>query len=288
MAGDWIPISTNIHTKPEVLRIASGSSRSRFEVVGLLSAFWSWASDHTEDGRLDGIELEHLETLIGGDRVFWQQVEAVGWLEVTPEGVVVPRFENWMSRGAKRRFKENSRKGRARRAHDVRKMSACDADKMRNTEENSTEEKRDPPIGGSGSRSSANEPEPDAAGDESVEAMRDELEFVAAWNATRGVRKSAKPNLTPSRRRSFRARARDPTWDWRAALAKFPLPCPNGHPDGWLPDLDWFLRPDSVLKIIEGKYDWTRAAGSDAARRDSSGALFDPERASREPDYGKF
>lgn len=39
-------------------------------------------------------------------------------------------------------------------------------------------------------------------------------------------------------------------------MRKFPLRCfADG---GWRPDLDWLLRPDSVLSILEGKYDWDK------------------------------
>ena len=227
MASDWIPVSTNIHTKPEVLRVASASGRSRFEVVGLLSAFWSWASDHSEDGQLEGIFIEHLETLIGADSHFWKQVESVGWLKITRQGLAVPCFEKWLSRGAKRRAKERDRK-----------QSARDADEMRTTGQDNTEQD-----------SSYEESNGDAA----TEAL-----FVDAWNSTEGVRKSLSKRLTKKRRTSFRARLREPGWDWQAALKKFPLPCTRGDPDPWIPDLDWFLKPDSVLKILEGKYDFRK------------------------------
>jgi len=81
--------------------------------------------------------------------------------------------------------------------------------------------------------------------------------FVHEWNLTPGVVLCRK--VTPNRVRSFVTRNRDPTWDWRSALGKFPLKC-FGE-DDWKPDVDWFLRPDSVLKILEGKYDWSKSNG---------------------------
>lgn len=39
-------------------------------------------------------------------------------------------------------------------------------------------------------------------------------------------------------------------------MDKFPLRCFNGTGTGWVPHFDWFLRPDTVNGILEGKYDW--------------------------------
>lgn len=92
-----------------------------------------------------------------------------------------------------------------------------------------------------------------------------ERELLEAWNAASGnthvARTSGELILTDERRRAFRIRIRDPAWDWRAAIAKFPLKTVLADPTGWKPDMDWFLKPGSVLKILEGKYDWTPRNG---------------------------
>lgn len=100
-----------------------------------------------------------------------------------------------------------------------------------------------------------------------TDALPEADEVVAEWNKTKGVTKCRALNKT--RRSSLRARLKDPEWDWRAALAKFPLPCTIGGT--WKPGFDFFIRSGSVNAIIEGKYDFTkneRAAarqGMDAA-----------------------
>jgi hypothetical protein len=78
--------------------------------------------------------------------------------------------------------------------------------------------------------------------------------FVSMWNSTTGVCVIRK--LTDSRRDKLRLRMKDPEWDWLAALKKFPLKC---FDDGsWVPTFDWFVRPDTVVQILEGKYDWKK------------------------------
>jgi hypothetical protein len=93
------------------------------------------------------------------------------------------------------------------------------------------------------------EPEPDPSIDD----------FVSAWNGTTGVIRCR--DVSPSRRKAIKTRLRFPAWDWKAALGKFPLKVTTGDPNAWKPDIDWFLKPDSVTKILEGKYDWEKRNG---------------------------
>jgi hypothetical protein len=81
-------------------------------------------------------------------------------------------------------------------------------------------------------------------------------DVIKAWNATAGTRKVRK--LTPGRRKQLRTRLSEADWEWRTALAKFPLRVCASDPAGWQPDLDWFLRPDSVNSILEGRYDFSK------------------------------
>ncbi|NJL44547.1 MAG: hypothetical protein HC945_04535, partial [Nitrosarchaeum sp.] len=64
----------------------------------------------------------------------------------------------------------------------------------------------------------------------------------------------------------LRTRLSDSGWEWQQALAKFPLRCFEGNPDGWRPDFDWFVRTDTVTKILEGKYDWDRNQNQTAGK----------------------
>jgi hypothetical protein len=103
---------------------------------------WSVADAHTEDGFLAGYTRELIdgETDLPG---FTAACESIGWLEVSPQGVTVPRFTEHNGKSAKRRAQESARK------KSVRKVSASHADKKRTREEKRREEKstkKDPPI----------------------------------------------------------------------------------------------------------------------------------------------
>lgn len=93
-----------------------------------------------------------------------------------------------------------------------------------------------------------------------------EAEFSETWNRVDGNVKVVR--WTAQRRKQFRTRIREPAFrdNWQTALMKFPLKC-FSQADGWRPDLDWFLRPDTVMKILEGKYDWTKDDGKSKLNR---------------------
>lgn len=91
-------------------------------------------------------------------------------------------------------------------------------------------------------------------------------EITKRFNATFGL----KCQLTDKRRKQLKARWRKAFWrdNWRAALERAgPSRFLNGDNDrGWKIGLEFFLKPDSVTKILEGEYD-NRAA----PQRSSSG-----------------
>jgi hypothetical protein len=81
---------------------------------------------------------------------------------------------------------------------------------------------------------------------------------VDAWNSLGPPFPSVR-GLSEKRRRALRSRLADPDWrsSWRDALARLPTSrFLRGENDrGWRANIDWFLRPDSVTKILEGQYD---------------------------------
>jgi len=103
-----------------------------------------------------------------------------------------------------------------------------------------------------------------------------EKEFVQNWNATNGVCKNRGRKLTPQRQQAFRTRMKDHEWreSLAAALDKFPLKV--SEDGGWKPDMDWILKPDSVTKILEGKYDWSRSGEKSYGPQNPHEAVDEP------------
>jgi hypothetical protein len=82
-------------------------------------------------------------------------------------------------------------------------------------------------------------------------------EFMAAWNAKVVLTPCRK--MTNSRKKALRTRLADPTWasSWRDALnraATSPF-CRGENDRRWKANVEWFLRPDTVTRILEGQYD---------------------------------
>lgn len=79
--------------------------------------------------------------------------------------------------------------------------------------------------------------------------------ILKAWNLA--MEQDCK--LTDKRLKALKQRLKDPFWaeHWREAIVKATESdfC-NGLGDkGWKADFEWFVRPDSVVKLVEGKYE---------------------------------
>lgn len=93
------------------------------------------------------------------------------------------------------------------------------------------------------------------------------LEIMSEFDATFGTRSI----MTAKRQTALAARWRNPWWrdNWRAALQRAgPSAFLRGANDrGWAIDFEFFLKPDSVAKILEGKYDNRTASQRPATNR---------------------
>jgi len=70
---------------------------------------------------------------------------------------------------------------------------------------------------------------------------------------------SQNPKLTPERRRKIQVRLNDDWWhdnfaDACATAYKLPF-CQGDNDRGWKANIDWFLKPDTLPKILEGFYE---------------------------------
>jgi hypothetical protein len=143
MAGTWIIMKHDLQTSPEVRKITRlTKSGSVHTTIGRLHAVWSWADTHSTDGTIEAerADLDHFADCDG----FADAMIAAGWLSVDGELLIFPKFGDHNGQTAKRRAKDSARKG-AKRAMSAKcpQNVRTDADKMRNTEQNSTEQRRE-------------------------------------------------------------------------------------------------------------------------------------------------
>ena len=88
-------------------------------------------------------------------------------------------------------------------------------------------------------------------------------EVFDSWNAIEGVIKAKE--LSPKRKAVIKTRLQESHFrsNWTEGLAGIASSafCQGNNDRGWKADLDWFLKPASLLKILEGKYANNTRAG---------------------------
>lgn len=97
-------------------------------------------------------------------------------------------------------------------------------------------------------------------------------DVVIAWNSIPGVIHVRE--MTKARKKHLAARMNDPVWEtqWASGIERVKASafCRGSSESGWKADFDWFIKPDSLTKILEGKYD-DRAGNQKPGTRDVSG-----------------
>lgn len=251
MAGDWIPVRIWLHKEPEVLEISQATGRSVFEVRGLLEAFWGWMSEVTSDGHIMSAKCQHdvimLVSAVGADEVFWRAVEQVGWLQLG-DGIGMPRFEKWLSKGGKRRLM-NAQYKRLERLKDRketsrREASACPKNVSKVSAQLLTrEEKRiddDDEYTGTPTQRGAKRDDPRAS--------------VDAWN--RIAAKHGRPTiqgLNQDRRAKVRARLKERPDFWARVLEEFDNLNAWARGQAFL-TFDWVICPTNAAKLLDGNF----------------------------------
>jgi hypothetical protein len=113
LTGDWIPLQRETWLKPEIMRIGRMSGIPRFHALGIMAAFWSWASGVTVDGHVDAT-VDDLVDMFETPPNFWECVQSVGWIEIKGDHVKIPRADSWLTNAAKARITKNQRQKRWR------------------------------------------------------------------------------------------------------------------------------------------------------------------------------
>lgn len=216
MAGEWIPVRTDIFDCPEVVRILSelcpnsvrnlselcpdsvqamsDRVRKSSEIVGTLVRLWALFDRYTEDGKLKNYTPAILDQMFGIDG-FCSAVASVGWLEIGENYVEMPGFSKYLSKTAKARMKDAQRKKAERAASEIcPKNVRNDSDENRTTKEKKRKQKNllIPPKSPKGER----------VGFDPSEVFfpenLDTNEFRNVWRAWCSHRKEIKKVLTPT------------------------------------------------------------------------------------------
>lgn len=183
-----------------------------------------------------------------------------GWLFYKPGGkskvgqywVIVPEWAEKLSDGSSDESEPSD-------------MQSQNASQIERTNERQTEDKRERNGRETEDKRTTFNPYPSpsplpspAAG--AAEAAAETV--VSEWNALKGV--SRCESLSKARRAKIGTRLREPWWrgNWLNAIARIPdAKWLHENESGWKADIDWFLRPDTAAKLLEGKYDHGRTNG---------------------------
>lgn len=152
MAGDWLKMRTRLAEERAVMLICELTGLDQFAVVGRLHAFWSWAGEHTSNGRVTDVTLKTVDRVTSHDG-FGAAMVSAKWLETPPEGgIVIPRWKEHNGKAAKARYLASLRQVKKRA-----KMSRAQRDGQRDatvtshaTREEKSREDIDTPNGVSG------------------------------------------------------------------------------------------------------------------------------------------
>jgi len=253
-----------------------------WEATGLLESIWAFASRDAQDGDIGKFSNEEIALSIEWERDPDDLIDAMvacGWFDKDPEFRLIihdwsQHVPNWLKGNhkkhgkefadviARRRgaTKERPREPRKERPRDVAKEhpreTRCEA--AQGSEDAATIPSHVIP-----SQNQVKSSQVKTASGADAGPSKDEAEeFVEAWNGTRltGCRK-----LTDARRRLLGTRLKNADWraSWREALRMADASpfCRGVNDRGWKADIEWFLRPDTTTKIMEGKYDANGSTG---------------------------
>lgn len=152
MAGDWIPMRTDLWDCPKVVRIlsaicpdfvrdASKAVQEKSRIIGALYRTWSIFDTYTHDGILDGYTEQTLDSMVGMQG-WCANLQHVGWLIIEPQRLIMTEFDVWLSSSAKARLKDRQRKKNERSEESEKRPKSVrkNPDKNRTTGQESTGE----------------------------------------------------------------------------------------------------------------------------------------------------
>lgn len=255
---------------PKTYDLASRLKRSRPEVLGFLTLLWDYAADAAPQGDVgkwpNGAIARACDWLDDPDEFVAALVKSK-WLDECPKHRLV--IHDWADHAERWLKLKLERTGLEIISTERSKVPSTEASTERSVEgpteapqvafPSSTEAsiERSPPRdltkpNLTKPRESAKRTPADAGSSSSSEF---ENEVVSAWNAS-GLPKCSK--VTDSRRRALKARSAEADWkaNWRAGIERVRSSafCRGQNDRGWKADIDWFLKPDTLTKLLEGKY----------------------------------
>jgi len=284
MSGDWIKMRACLLTDPKVMAIARHlethtqfsrwftcdehdkavicDTALRYTVTGALHNVWCNANEHCDEGAngdvVKGADLPWVDSVCG-IQGFGSAMQSVGWIELVDGGIRFPKFNRHNTSGAERQKKYRERKAAERDAdsngsditRDVTRPSRVTHREEKSIEDSSLGSGVPEPLSANADASQNGD------GKKKKDVPKGLVRLIELWNQIEGVQPCRDP--TPKRIASYQQRSKRDVWmnSVKTALQKVAASafCRGKNDRGWLADIDWFLKPDTVTRICEGKYD---------------------------------
>ena len=260
MAGDWIKMRESLHEDPAVLYMASSLNVSSDEIVGKCHRFWAWVSRNCHDGSVTLVTLSSLGWHLGMLE-FLELLVEVGWLEEVDlngkVGLKIPNFDRHLSESAKKRGLASDRK-RKQREPDAREsrsshapvtqVSRCERDKSVTREEKRREEYKNTLT-----RTREREAPPPQI---LYESMAPRLETAMRTSGLLGEGQALTLVASPNRLQRLREIHEQFNLDSEAMTKALEKALAGAHVShkGSHATLDWFIHPDRLDRLLEGKF----------------------------------
>lgn len=251
MAGDWIKIEKDTPDKPEVLIIANLLGKPLDEVMGILVRFWRWVDSHMAKCDSFGVTKKNIDE-ISKCAGFASSMEKAGWLVVWEGGITIPNFEYHLSQSAKRRALTNKRMQNLRDAHSVTSASP----EKRREEERYGEEVASAPSLSTPVELTQGELVKIPPGKKPPSDLEELRAQVEVWNQEVApvLHAPTVRDFGQDRQRSLRARLKDHPNLWAEILAENSLLGERFRLEGSWINFDFFMKPKSLAKWLEGNY----------------------------------
>lgn len=257
-------IDVNLATDPRVLR--AGQDAELLYIRAIL-----FAKAQLSDGAIDSYQLPLIAAGIRGKpAALAAKLVEVGLWEATETGWRVPaaKWAKWQTTAAEVEEKRRStrervtayrimkRNGNAVTGEPVTALHSGTPKQCNTTSEPEPEPEPEKNTLRSGESPPAADPSPPQA-EKSTKPAPSPAEFLAAWNDAVPFAKAR--TMSAKRERALAARRADRFWaeHWAEALSRIASSAflRGENERSWRCDIEWFLKPDSVAKLVEGRYD---------------------------------
>lgn len=142
MAGDWIKYRKELPRDPAVIRIGNQLNMDVYAVAGRLAEIWSWAGEQTTNGRVPGANAATIDSVVH-HQGFASAMASVGWLDLEPDAVRIPKWDRHNSNCAKQRLMAARRAAKSRARHDAGVTKSAPREERRRAAPSREEEEKE-------------------------------------------------------------------------------------------------------------------------------------------------